>query len=80
LFMHWLAGRRGFTTLPLTLLLGAAVLIGGIAGVGVLGIFVVTSLRDSWSLAFSWAEAGAVAGAVTLVLTCLVYRYVPQKG
>jgi hypothetical protein len=77
LFMRWLANKSAFISSPLPLILGSALLVGAIAGVGVLSYVVLISLKDSTELAFSWALAGAISGGLTLTIICLIYRYVP---
>ena len=78
LWMRWVAAHRVFRTCPLPLLFGLSLSIGAMAGVCVLAFVIFLSWTDSAELALNWAAAGAVAGALTLSVICLIYRYAPQ--
>jgi len=80
LFMRWFANKPTFISSPLPLILGGGLLVGAVAGVGVLSYIVLISLKDSSELAFSWALAGAISGGSTLMIICLIYRFVQGKN
>ena len=80
LLMKWVAAHPAFRTFPLPLLFALSLLIGAMAGVCVLAFVIVLSASDSTELALDWAAAGAVSGALTLSVICLIYRYGPRGG
>jgi hypothetical protein len=80
LLMRQAATHRAFMSLPIPLLLGLSSLTGAAAGMCVLGWPILLSLTFSFELALNWAVAGAVSGATTATLICLLYRCAPGGG
>jgi uncharacterized BrkB/YihY/UPF0761 family membrane protein len=78
--MKRIEAHRTFSTLPVALLVAIALPVGAVAGVGVLGYAILSALKDSAELAANWTTAGAVSGAVTSCVICVIYRYVPRSG
>ena len=78
--MRRIAAREAFTRAPLPLLIATSMLIGAGAGICIFAFVIFMSLADSSELALSWMTAGAVSGALTLSVICLIYRYAPQGG
>ncbi|MEI6862499.1 MAG: hypothetical protein WCL04_09640 [Verrucomicrobiota bacterium] len=76
LVMKRVSASRVFMRLPLPALMGVSLLVGALAGFGVI-MPVVPELKDS-DLVLMWASAGAAAGAVTLTLIFLIHRFVPS--
>jgi hypothetical protein len=73
--MRRIAASRHFVAVGLPWLLLLAVVVGGIAGVCVLGPAALLASKDTDSLAADFLIAGAVAGAVSLVIICLIHRH-----
>jgi hypothetical protein len=82
LLMNWISAHRGFGRLPLPVLLGLSLPVGAVAGVCVTMPLFLVALHDSsdYHQALPWAGAGAVAGAITLTLICLLYRYEGRRA
>jgi hypothetical protein len=73
--MRRIAGSRRFSAVRLPWLLLLSMVAGGIAGACVLGPVVFLASRDTDSLAADFLAAGAVAGAVSLAIICLIHRH-----
>ena len=78
--MRRAAAHPAFRTFPLPWLFGLSWLTGAVAGVGVMAFVIFLSLTNSAELAMNGAAAGAVSGALTLSVICLIYRYAPSGG
>jgi len=74
--MRRVAVQRVFTASSLSFLLSVASLVGAVVGVCVLAPIILLALKDSAELAVSWVLAGGISGALTLMLICLIYRFV----
>jgi hypothetical protein len=75
--MRRLAAQEAFRRLPLLAVMGISLVIGALAGAGIISIIV--PWRDTLDLILNWVSAGAVSGAVTLPLISLIYRKI-QDG
>jgi len=73
ILMNVIARSKKFRTMPLSLLVGISFVIGAMVGPLVLIRMVLISL-DEPKFATRWAVAGALAGAITLIVIVLVYR------
>lgn len=73
LLMRMVSRSQVFGSARLPMLIGLSLVLGAIAGVLVLIRVILMSLNDP-KLAMNWAIAGAVSGAITLMLIVLVYR------
>ena len=71
---------RTFRTLKLPAILGLALLVGAAVGVVIMTWMIIIAAQDSWSVALSWAGAGAFSGSITLALITLIYRYEPRAA
>jgi hypothetical protein len=82
LLMNWVSAHRAFGRLSLPIFLGLFLLVGAVAGVCVMIPLILMALNDSldYHQALTWVGAGAVSGAVTLALICLLYRYEEHRA
>jgi hypothetical protein len=82
LLMSWISTHRAFGRLSLPIFLGFSLLVGAVAGVCVMIPLILMALNDSSDShqALAWMGAGAVSGAVTLTLICLLYRYEEHRA
>ena len=82
LLMKRVSTSLAFHRAPLPVVLGLSAVVGALAGVCVMLRLVLMVLRDSsgYGEAFTFASAGAVAGAVSLSLICLLYRYGERRA
>jgi hypothetical protein len=78
LIMRRIAAWRAFRTVPLSLIIGMSLVIGAVAGFGVISIIVPWG--DSPDLVKNWLSAGVVSGAITLAIISLVYRWTPDSA
>jgi len=72
--MRRIAGSHCFAAMRLPWLLLWSLAVGGIAGAGVLGPVALLASRDTDNLAADFLAAGAVAGAASLAIICLIHR------
>lgn len=68
------AARRTFADAPLPLLLLPVMLVGALGGLCVMAPVILLSLGDA-SYARQWETAGAISGAVTSAVICLIFRF-----
>ena len=82
LLMKWISTYPAFRRLPLPVVLGLSVVVGAAAGVCVMVRLILMVLRDSsgYGEGLACASAGAISGAVTLALICLLYRYEERRA
>lgn len=74
LAMHKVSQTRSFKQIPFPLLLGMGVIVGALAGMGVLLPIVCKEGADPSGNPVNWARAGAVSGAVSLVVIFILHR------
>jgi hypothetical protein len=81
LLMNWISAQRAFARLSLPVLLGLSLSVGAVAGLCVMIRLFLMALNDApdYHQALPLAGAGAVSGAITLTLICLVYRYEERR-
>jgi hypothetical protein len=79
LVMKWVSASQAFTRLPVAALVVLSLLIGALVGLGVIMPVVPMESKDP-DLILNWRSAGAVAGAVTLVVISLIHRFVPTSA
>lgn len=75
--MHMISLRNWFTRPLLWLVLLASLLVGIPLGVAVISPLLLMSLQEKDNVFGNWAFAGAVAGAITLMVIILIHRCVP---
>ena len=73
--MRRIAGSQCFAAVRLPWLLLLSLGVGAVVGACVLGPVAFLASRDTDSLAADFLTAGAVAGAVSLAIMCLIHRH-----
>lgn len=76
--MHGISRTGLFKSLPFAVILGASLVLGVIAGIGV--ISVIVPWHESSDLVLNWIATGAVSGGVTLAVISCIYRYEPRAA
>jgi len=71
-----IARLQVFKRMPLVIICGVSVVIGGICGIAVISI--VVPWHESLDLILNWVSADAVSGAVALAVISLIYRWMPS--
>jgi len=79
LVMKRVSASQAFMRLPLAVLVVLSLLTGALAGLGVI-MPVVPIESQNPDIILNWRSAGAVAGAVTLVVIALIHRFVPTPA
>jgi len=74
LIMHKVSQKRLFKKVPFALLLIIALAVGAVAGVFVMFPLILMERADSSGHPANWAMAGAVSGALSLVMITILYR------